>query len=133
MSEAAETLIKNMSAIITDLAAVLDAVAHGDLTARTGVAYPGDFVQIENSIGRILAPPNQIMSGVNASSTDMLSGSVQIAEGSQSLADGTTRQASAPEEISATIQDASMQIATTAGNATQAGELSERTQERVNQ
>ncbi len=133
MSEAAETLITNMGAIINDLASVLDAVARGDLTARPGVAYPGDFKRIELSIGSILGSLNQIMSGVSASSTDVLSGSVQIAEGSQSLADGTTRQASALEEISATIQDVSMQIATTADNATQAGELSERTQQKVNQ
>ncbi len=132
MSEAAGTLISNMSAIIRDLASVLDAVSRGDLTVRPGVTYPGDFSQIENSIGRILASLNQIMSGVNVSSTDVFTGSVQIAEGSQSLAEGTTRQASAIEEISATIQDVSMQIAATADNATQAGELSERTQDKVN-
>ncbi|MBE7004515.1 MAG: hypothetical protein E7425_09590 [Ruminococcaceae bacterium] len=132
MSEAADTLVTNMKAIINDLAAVLDAVSRGDLTARTSVTYPGDFKRIEDSIGRILGSLNQIMSGVSVSSTDVLTGSVQIAEGSQSLAEGTTRQASAIEEISATIQDVSTQIATTADNASQAGELSERTQDKVN-
>ena len=132
MSEATDTLISHMNAIINDLASVLDAVSRGDLTAKPKVAYPGDFKRIETSIERILASFNLIMSGVSVSSTDVLTGSVQIAEGSQSLAEGTTRQASAIEEISATIQDVSTQIAATADNATQAGELSERTQEKVN-
>ncbi|MBO4914722.1 MAG: HAMP domain-containing protein [Oscillospiraceae bacterium] len=132
MSEAAHTLTSNMNSIINDLASVLDSVAHGDLTARTRVEYPGDFGRIKESIERILGSLNQIMYGVGTSSTDVLTGSVQIAEGSQSLAEGTTRQASAIEEISATIQDVSTQIATTADNAAQAGELSERTQEKVN-
>ncbi len=132
MSEAVETLTTNISAIVNDLASVLDAVSRGDLTARTGVEYPGDFKRIEESIGRILGSLNRIMSGVSASSTDVLTGSVQMAEGSQSLAEGTTRQASAIEEISATIQDVSVQIATTADNAAQAGELSERTLAKVN-
>ncbi len=132
MSEAADTLISNMNAIINDLATVLDSVSHGDLTAKPAVPYPGDFSRIKDSIDRILSSLNQIMTGVNVSSTDVLTGSVQIAEGSQSLAEGTTRQASAIEEISATIQDVSTQIATTADNASQAGQLSEKTQEKVN-
>ena len=54
-----------------------------------------------------------------------------MAEGSQSLADGTTRQASAIEEISATIADVSTQIENTSKNASRAGELSKQTEEKV--
>ena len=133
MSEASNELITNMSSIISDLARVLTAISKGDLTVRTGVAYPGDFVQIENSINDILSALNSIMTDVNTSSTEVLSGSNQMAEGSQSLADGTTRQASAIEEISATIAEVSTQIANTAQNAAQAGNLSKQTQDRVNE
>ncbi len=132
MSKAEETLIEHMSAIISDLASVLNAVAQGDLTAKTGVPYPGDFKQIENSINRITASLSQIMSNVNTNGTDVFTGSVQLAEGSQSLAEGTTRQAAAIQEISATIQEVSSHIAVTAANASQAGVLSEKTQEKVN-
>ena len=133
MSEASNALINNMSAIINDLARVLTAISKGDLTVRTGVAYPGDFVQIENSINDILNALNNIMSDVNMSSNEVLSGSNQMAEGSQTLADGTTRQASAIEEISATIAEVSTQIANTAQNAAQAGNLSRQTQNKVNE
>jgi len=133
MSEASNELITNMSSIISDLGRVLTAISKGDLTVRTGVAYPGDFVQIENSINDILNALNSIMTDVNMSSNEVLTGSNQMAEGSQSLADGTTRQASAIEEISATIAEVSTQIANTAQNAAQAGTLSKQTQDRVNE
>ena len=131
MSEAAHELVNNMSAIITDLGSVLDSVSKGDLTANTNVSYPGDFVQIENSLNSILNSLNEIMTRVNVSSAEVLTGSNQMAEGSQSLADGTTRQASAIQEISATIADVSSQISTTSSNAAKAGELSKQTEEKV--
>jgi methyl-accepting chemotaxis protein len=133
MSEASEALISNMSGIINDLNQVLTGIAEGDLTVRTNVAYPGDFVQIENSLNNILNALNEIMSGVDTSSAEVLNGSNQMAEGSQALADGTTRQASAIEQISATIAEVSSQISSTAQNAAQAGDLSKQTQNRVNE
>ncbi len=133
MSEASEALITNMSAIINDLNIVLTGISEGDLTVHTNVAYPGDFVKIENSINNILRALNEIMSGVDMSSAEVLTGSNQMAEGSQALADGTTKQASAIQQISATIAEVSTQISNTAQNAAQAGSLSKQTQDRVNE
>ena len=133
MSEAANELVTNMSAIINDLNRVLAAISNCDLTVRTSVTYPGDFSQIEQSIHGILGSLNEIMSGVDVSSEEVLTGSNQMAEGSQSLADGTTRQASAIEEISATIAEVSSQIEHTAQSAAEAGKLSQQTQNKVNE
>lgn len=133
MSEAANELVNNMSAIINDLDSVLVSISQFDLTVSTGVNYPGDFSQIERSINDILRSLNELLSGVDISSAEVLNGSSQMAEGSQSLADGTTRQASAIEEISATIAEVSAQIADTARNASQAGQLSQQTQNKVNE
>ncbi len=133
MSEAAHALVTNMSAIITDLGGVLSCVAQGDLTVKTNVEYPGDFVQIEDSLNNILKALNEIMSGVDMSSAEVLTGSNQMAEGSQALADGTTRQASAIQQISATIAEVSSQISATAQNASDAGRLSQQTQDKVNE
>ncbi len=133
MSEAANDLVTNMSSIINDLNRVLASISQCDLTVDTGVTYPGDFAQIEESIHSILKALNEIMAGVDSSSAEVLTGSSQMAEGSQSLADGTTRQASAIEEISATIAEVSTQIEHTAQNAAEAGKLSQNTQDKVNQ
>ena len=133
MSEAANSLVTNMSSIINDLNRVLASISNCDLTVDTNVSYPGDFVQIEQSIHSILKSLNEIMSGVDVSSAEVLTGSNQMAEGSQSLADGTTRQASAIEEISATIAEVSSQIEHTAQSAAEAGKLSQQTQDKVNE
>ncbi|MBE6910640.1 MAG: hypothetical protein E7474_13880 [Ruminococcaceae bacterium] len=121
-----------MSAVVGDASIILAAMANGDFTAQPRVAYPGDFESIRDNLQTIERDLGVAFQTMNASSSDVLTGSTQMAEGSQSLAEGTTRQASAIEEISATIQDVSSQIATTADNATQAGALSEKTQELVN-
>ena len=133
MSEAGNTLVGNMSGIISDMARVLTAISQGDLTANTDVVYPGDFTQIKEAIDNILIALNGIMADVDTSSAEVLTGSNQMAEGSQALADGTTRQASAIQQISATIAEVSTQIAMTAQNASQAGQLSQQTQDKVNQ
>ncbi|MBE7004761.1 MAG: hypothetical protein E7425_10885, partial [Ruminococcaceae bacterium] len=121
-----------MNAVVGDASAVLAAMAGGDFTAQPHVEYPGVFKAIRNNLQKIEDDLGFAFQTMNASSNNVFTGSTQMAEGSQSLAEGTTRQASAIEEISATIQDVSTQIATTAENAAQAGELSERTQEKVN-
>ncbi len=133
MSEAAHSLVTNMSSIINDLNRVLASISNCDLTVDTNVSYPGDFEQIEQSIHSILKALNEIMAGVDVSSAEVLTGSNQMAEGSQSLADGTTRQASAIEQISATIAEVSSQIEHTAESAAEAGKLSQQTQEKVNE
>ena len=127
-----ERCIDAMRGYTEDIANVLSAVSRGDLTVSPAVVYKGDFVKIEDSLRMILRELGGIMSDISSDSVQVFNSSVQMAEGSQSLAEGTTRQASAIEQISATIQSVSTQIATTASNASQAGKLSEKTQDRVN-
>ncbi len=115
-----------------DISHVLTAVSKGDLTVPPAVEYHGDFRKIEDSMRLILDELSSIMSEISNGSTQVLSGSDQMAEGSQSLADGTTRQASAIQQISATIAEVSTQIAGTAQNASEAGRLSQQTQDKVN-
>ena len=127
-----EKCISAMRMYVDDISHVLTAVSKGDLTVPPAVEYNGDFVKIEDSLRLILDELSSIMSEISNESSQVLSGSNQMAEGSQSLADGTTRQASAIEEISATISEVSAQISNTAKNASDAGRLSQQTQEKVN-
>ena len=124
--------IDAMRTYVDDISAVLTAISKGDLTVSPSVEYMGDFEKIDNSMRLILDELSSIMSEINDESIQVLNGSDQMAEGSQSLADGTTRQASAIEEISATIAEVSTQISNTAQNASEAGRLSQQTQDKVN-
>lgn len=125
--------IDAMHTYVDDISNVLTAVSKGDLTVPPSVEYNGDFKKIEDSMRLILSELSSIMSDIDNESAQVLNGSNQMAEGSQSLADGTTRQASAIEEISATISEVSTQIAGTAQNASDAGRLSQQTQDKVNE
>ena len=128
-----EEVVGAMRAYVGDISNVLTAVSKCDLTVAPGVEYSGDFTEIKRSMQLIIDELGQIMSEIDSGSAQVLNGSHQMSEGSQSLADGTTRQASAIEEISATIAEVSSQIANTAQNASEAGRLSQQTQDKVNQ
>ena len=127
-----EKVVGAMRTYVDDISHVLTAVSGFDLTIKPGVEYSGDFTEIKRSMQLIIDELGQIISEIDDESAQVLQGSDQMAEGSQSLADGTTRQASAIEEISATIAEVSAQISNTAQNASEAGRLSQQTQEKVN-
>ena len=124
--------IDAMRTYTDDISRVLTAVSNGNLTVPPSVEYNGDFRRIEDSMRLILDELSRIMKDIGSGSEQVLSRSYQMAEGSQSLADGTTRQASAIDAISATISEVSAQIANTAKNAAEAGRLSQKTQDKVN-
>ena len=68
---------------------------------------------------------------MNASSQEVMIGSSQMANGSQVLADGTTKQANAIEELTATITDISKHVQLNAENAAKAEKLSSDVQNKV--
>ena len=131
--EVLRTAKHGMNDVVGDSSRILAAMASGDFTETPNVKYPGVFEDIEKNILKIEDDLGITLSNMNTSSDEVLTGSNQMAEGSQSLADGTTRQASVIEEISTTIAEVSTQIANTAQNAAEAGNLSKRTQDRVNE
>ena len=122
----------DLHAVVDDASVILNSMADGDFTETPKVDYPGDFDSIKRNLLKIEDDLGVTLNNMNISSDEVLNGSNQMAEGSQSLADGTTRQASAIQQISATVQEVSTQIANTARNAAEAGELSRRTQDKVN-
>ncbi len=131
----ADQLRRAMGAIaqyIDDISGVMSRMAAGQFNVRFSREFDGDFKAIQDAINSFTRDISDSMRTITEVSSSVSDGSTQMSEGSQSLAEGTTRQASAIEEISATIQDVSTQITATADNASQAGRLSEKTQEKVN-
>ncbi len=126
------TAVNSIALYIDDISNVMSRMAAGQFNVHFTREFNGDFKAIQDAINSFTRDISDSMHAITEVSATVSDGSTQMAEGSQSLANGTTRQASAIEEISATIQDVSTQIATTADNATQAGRLSEKTQEKVN-
>ena len=113
-----------ISAYINDIAAILAAMGGGDFTQTPSVEYIGDFTTIHRSFEDISRRLAQIVGRMDASADGVRSGAGQIAGGSQSLADGSTRQATAIEQLNTTVAGINEQISATAGNANRASAIS---------
>ncbi|MBE7005158.1 MAG: hypothetical protein E7425_12950 [Ruminococcaceae bacterium] len=114
---------KQISDYITDITRILGAMGRGDFTNLPSMQYLGDFDEIHQSFYEIMQSLSSIVYNMDMSANGVSTGSNQIASGAQSLADGSTRQATAIEEINATVASISSQVSATAENANQANAL----------
>ncbi|MBO4914816.1 MAG: cache domain-containing protein [Oscillospiraceae bacterium] len=115
---------KEISSYIRDISRILTAMGEGDFTKKPEVDYIGDFSAIHRAFGEIEIRLAKIVGSMDASADGVRSGAGQIASGSQLLAEGTTRQATAIEELNATLANINTQISSTAENADRASEIS---------
>ncbi|MGN0650666.1 MAG: methyl-accepting chemotaxis protein [Oscillospiraceae bacterium] len=121
----------DLSSCITDISNVLSQMAAGDFSSSSSMEYIGDFAKINESFKSIEKNLHNVISGINASADDVSAGAAQMADGTQCLAEGTTKQATAIDELSATIADISEHINKNAENAKQANRFSEQTEEKI--
>ena len=120
-----------LSAYISDMSRVFNAMAQGDFTVGPQVIYNGDFASISENIKAIQEQLGEVISSLNVSASEVSSGSAQIANGSQLLADGTTRQAAAIQELSATIDSISTKINNNAESAGEADRCASEASEKI--
>ena len=121
----------NLSCYLIDMKRVLSSMAEGDFTAKPQMDYIGEFAEIERSFGRISEGMSEIIGDINVSSRNVLKGSTDISGGSRGLADGSTKQAAAIEELSASLNEITKKVQTTAENAAEAGRISESTSQKI--
>ena len=117
LAESLNTSVQNLKLYITDISQVLDEIAGGNLGKESDIAYIGDFVQIQESIGMISEKLSQTMDQINSSANQVDSGANQVAVGAQSLAQGATEQASEVDNLLQMIEQVTIQIDNNAQNA----------------
>ena len=103
-SDGIGTLQKNtrmLSEVINAQAEVMRAIADGDYSVTVEARSDNDVMN--QAINNMLDKTNETLSQINASSYQIASGSKQIADVAQALAQGATEQASAIEQLSASI------------------------------
>lgn len=98
-------------------ARISDAISKGNLTLD--VAARGDKDILGKAIVRLISENNVTLSNVKEASVQITVGSEQVANASQALAQGSTEQASAIEQVTASMDEVTQR---TKANATQAGE-----------
>jgi methyl-accepting chemotaxis protein len=102
-------------------AEVAEKIAAGDLTMEVVPNSDEDVLGI--AIKDLVDSNNHVLSSIQESCIQLTSGAGQVASASQALAQGSTEQASAVEEINASMEDIEKKTTVNAENATQAGKL----------
>ena len=83
----------------------------------------GQEDMLGNALREMVEDNNRVLSGIKESAMQVTTGSNEVADASQSLAQGTTQQASAIEQITASIEEIAQRTKVNAADAASASEL----------
>lgn len=114
--------LKDYIKYIDEIATVLDEIAKGNLQFTLNQDYAGEFGKIKTALEHIAKTLSETIKGIRASADQVNSGAGQISQAAQALAEGATNQASAIDELLATVTDISSQVHINADYAKNASE-----------
>ena len=114
---------------IWDLNRIMEQLAQGNFNVRTATTFIGDFSSIETSIESLTSTLSSTIGSICQAQNKVSGNAEHLSSGAQSLAQGATEQASAVEELYATLDTLSRSAAenvktaaTAQNNARQTGE-----------
>ena len=102
-------------------AKISDAISKGNLTLK--VSARGDKDMLGKAIVRLISENNVTLSNVKEASAQITVGSEQVANASQALAQGSTEQASALQQVTASMDEVTQRTKANATEASQANTL----------
>lgn len=110
LTNAFSKMASNVKAIIKDTSYGLSEMANGNFTAQSTCpeAYVGDYSLILSSAMHINQRLSEALIQINEAANQVAGGSDNVAGASQSLSEGAADQASAVDELAATINDISL-------------------------
>ncbi|WKY44749.1 methyl-accepting chemotaxis protein [Eubacteriaceae bacterium ES2] len=108
---------------VEEITHTLTAVGAGDLTPEITTDYQGDFLAIKHALNEITSGLSQTLSEINIAADQVEIGSRQISDGGQALSQGTTEQASAIQQLNASVSEVANETKQNAVNANTANEL----------
>lgn len=109
---------------IYDIDSKLAQMADGIMNLSIDTDYIGEFLPIQNALRQILDSLNHALSQIDQTARLVSDESEQVASDSRVLSDGAIDQASAIEELSASIQSLAGQVNSTSQDADQARKIS---------
>ena len=105
LADALRGTTKNLSDYVNEISAILQRMATGDLTGDSDeiTDFLGDFASIKESFVHILKRFNSTLTNIQTSADEVEEGANGISQSSQALAEGATDQASAIQQLDATV------------------------------
>ena len=105
LADALRGTTKNLFDYVNEISAILQRMATGDLTEDSDeiTDFLGDFASIKESFVHILKRFNSTLTNIQTSADEVEEGANGISQSSQALAEGATDQASAIQQLDATV------------------------------
>ena len=105
LADALRGTTKNLSDYVNEISAILQRMETGDLTEDSNeiTDFLGDFASIKESFVHILKRFNSTLTNIQTSADEVEEGAGGISQSSQALAEGATDQASAIQQLDATV------------------------------
>jgi len=116
-----------MADSIREQALAAEKIASGDLTAEVTVRSEQDL--LGKKLNEMIRMNNEILSNISSAAEQVAAGARQISDSSIALSQGATEQASAIEQLTASIEEVSAQTKQNAENANNASRLAETARE----
>lgn len=110
LGDLATTLEKSMQQIRTyvqDINHIMEELSAGNFNVYTSVPFIGDFRSIEESINSFTSTMSTAMDYINQAENKVSNNAGNLSGSAQQIAEGATQQASAVEELFATLDDLS--------------------------
>ena len=134
LGDLAGTLEKSMELIrgyIWDLNRIMEQMAKGNFNVKTATAFIGEFRSIEESIDILTSNLSSTINSICQAQTQVSGNAEHLSSGAQNLAQGATEQASAVEELYATLDTRSRSAAENVKTAATAQDNARQTGEQV--
>lgn len=114
----------NFTKMVTEISRILEEMGEGNYQVAPTEEYVGDFIQIKESMEKIIADTRNTLSTIRNTANDIGSGSEQLAQAATDLAEGCTRQAGQISDSSQMINNMTKSIEEKAETAKQTAEIS---------
>ena len=134
LGELAGTLEKSMAlthSYVQDINRIMAQLSRGNFNVATSTPYIGDFQSIEKSLESFTATISATLGTIVHTQDRVTSHAGQLSSGAQALAQGATEQASAVQELYATLDDLSKNAERNVQSAAEAQENARLTGEQV--
>lgn len=109
LSKSFTSTVNTLNDYIQEISFILTSLEQGNCTVDTKQNYAGDFVQIRDSLKKIIVNLNAVFTNIKGASNQVASGADQVSSASQALASGAAEQASTVEELNASIAGVAQQ------------------------
>jgi methyl-accepting chemotaxis protein len=106
-----------------EISEVLSYMADGDLTHNMVGNYKGEYEKVKNAMNNTAESISEVLLSIDLTAEQVSTGSNQVSDSSQALSQGATEQASAIEELLASVSEISSQTLSNSTKAIQANKL----------